>query len=79
MSEASMNEIWAQQKDISENEQLAIKEICKAVKIKDPRGRMYSDDWIIPCVLLHMRSPVTYRMIHDNAISTIPSVPAILR
>ena len=79
MSQMTVDTILAENKNISANEQLAIREIFKAAKVKDPKGRRYSDDWIILCVLLHMRSPVTYRMIHDNKILPVPSVRTIRR
>ena len=79
MSEENLDTIIKDHEKISANEKIAIKEIFKAARTKDPRRRRYSDEWIIPSVLLHMRSPVTYRMIHDNKMLPVPTVRTIRR
>ena len=72
VEENSINDLILKNKKISANEKIAIQEILKASKANDPRGRRFSDEWIVLCVLLHMRSPVTYRMIRDLKILPIP-------
>ena len=71
VSENALNDLIDKQ-NISKNEKLAIQQILKASKAKDPKSRRYSDDWIILCVLLHMRSPATYRLIRDLGILPVP-------
>ncbi|XP_051170091.1 uncharacterized protein LOC127287300 [Leptopilina boulardi] len=78
-SDDCVDKMLSENSNISPNEQLAIKEILKASKVKSAKGRRYSDDWIILCLLLHMRSPVTYRMIYDNKILSVPCVRTIRR
>lgn len=53
-------------KKITKNKRTVINEIFAAAGKKDPKNNRYSDDWIILCLLLHMRSPAAYRMLRDN-------------
>lgn len=79
MSETSVNELLNKHENISNKEQLAIREILKAAKKESPKRHRYSDEWIVLCILLHMRSPVTYRMMYENKILPLPNSRTIRR
>ena len=71
LSENSSSNLIDKQ-NFSKNEKAAIQEILNASKVKAPKGRRYSDEWIILCVLLHMRSSATYRRIRELGILPLP-------
>ena len=79
ISEENVDKLIDKHKKINPNKEVAIKEIFKAAGTKDPRGRRYSQEWIILSLLLHMRSPVTYQMLHSNKILPVPDVRTIRR
>ena len=79
ISENNVDKLIDKYEKTSPNEKVAIKEIFKAVSTKDPRGRRYSQEWIILSLRLHMRSPVTYQMLHSNKILPVPDVRTIRR
>lgn len=64
---------------LSNNEKLAIKEILSAAKKKNTKNRKYSEDWILLCMLLHMRSPASYNFLRDNEVLPLPSIRTIRR
>ena len=72
VTEKTLDDFIDKNLQISQNERTSIHEIFKAAKSKSPKARRYSDEWIILCILLHMRSPVTYRMIRDMKILPFP-------
>lgn len=59
---------------ISENTGISLQEILNAAKRKSAKGRRYSEEWILLCMLLHMRSPTGYKFIHDHGILPVPNV-----
>lgn len=79
LSETSVNKILSENSTVSENEQTAIREILKSAKCKTLNGRRYSDEWVVLCMLLHMKSPATYRLILENKILPVPVVRTIRR
>lgn len=54
-------------------------EILKAATVKDKKGIRYSNEWIILSMLLHMRSPVTYRFLLENKILPLPCIRTVRR
>lgn len=72
--EASVISEHLQNGKITANTATALKEILSDAKRKGPQGRRYSEDWILLCMLLHMRSPTGYRFIHENGILPVPDV-----
>ena len=72
VTEKALDDLMDEKTKISQNERLSIQEILKASKAKSPKGRRYSEEWIILCILLHMRSPVTYQMIRSMKILPFP-------
>ena len=73
----NLHKILDNQKRLSRNEKIAITEIFAAASKKNPVSRKYSDDWVVLCMLIHMRSPAAYRMLRDNKILPLPSTRSI--
>ena len=67
------------QDKISKNEYTVIDEIVAASKVKDSKGRRYSEDWIILCMIFHMKSPAAYRLLRDNKALPLPTTSTIRR
>jgi len=63
--EASMLQILTSN-NIPQNYQLVIKEIIATSKRKSPTGNRYTEDWIMLCMLLHIRSPAGYFFMQNN-------------
>lgn len=61
------------------NEREVIKQILAALKRKSPKGRRYSEHWLLLCLLMHMWSPCGYRFLRENDILPIPAVRTIRR
>lgn len=61
------------------NHRTVVMEIFNAAKWKGPKGNRYGEDWLMLCILLHMRSPTGYRFINENHILPLPSVSTIKR
>lgn len=57
---------------IPEEQRTLIKEIVKSSKRKSPKGNRYSDNWILHSILLHTKSPTTYRYLRDNNYLPLP-------
>ena len=57
---------------IPANECLAIREIFQASKVKNCKNRRYSEDWLMLCLLLHMKSPTTYTFLRENNFIVLP-------
>lgn len=62
-----------------DNEKLVISEILKAAKCKNARGRRYSEDWLLLCIIFHMRSPASYRLIRDTKVLPLPAISTVRR
>lgn len=60
------------QYNIPSNQQLLIKEIVSAAKKKNPKGNRYTEEWIILCMLLHIRSPSSYSFMRENQLLPLP-------
>lgn len=56
------------QRQITEYQREAIQEIVKACQHSNSKGRRYSESWILLCLLLHMRSPKTYKFLYEQGI-----------
>ncbi|KAL0103722.1 hypothetical protein PUN28_017764 [Cardiocondyla obscurior] len=60
--------------NISHNELITLQEIIKFAKQKNPTGHRYNEEWILLCLLLHMKSPKAYNFLRESQI-----LPAIRR
>ncbi|XP_071652308.1 uncharacterized protein [Temnothorax longispinosus] len=81
IKEISVNNVEDQLKGthVSRNQLIAVQEIIKAAKLKNTKGRRYSEEWILLCMLLHMKSPKAYDFIRDNQILSLPCIRTIQR
>lgn len=43
-----------------EIQKTCIKEIMAAARLTNLKGRRYTNDWIMLCILMHIRSPSAY-------------------
>ncbi|KAH9374406.1 hypothetical protein HPB48_010867 [Haemaphysalis longicornis] len=64
---------------LTEGQQLVLKECVAASKTESKKGRRYSDNWILLCLLLHIRSPAGYKFLMENEVLALPSVRTICR
>lgn len=80
IKEISMKSIEDQLKgtQISHNQLIAIQEIIKAAK-HNTKGRRYDEEWMLLCMLLHMKSPKGYDFLRNNQILPIPCIRTIQR
>lgn len=46
-------------------------------KYKNKKGRRYSSDWLLSCLLLNMRSKSTYIFLRRNNILPLPAVSTV--
>ncbi|KAH9372240.1 hypothetical protein HPB48_003447 [Haemaphysalis longicornis] len=66
-----------QQHDIPSAQLLLISECIAAAKCTNKRNRRYTDDWLLLCLLLHIRSSSTYSFLRNNDILPLPCVTTI--
>ncbi|XP_043468847.1 uncharacterized protein LOC122502731 isoform X1 [Leptopilina heterotoma] len=64
---------------VNKNSRIVINEILSASKVKDAKGRRYTEDWIILCLLFHTKSPTTYNLLRDNKVLPLPATSTIRR
>ncbi|CAI6368522.1 unnamed protein product [Macrosiphum euphorbiae] len=64
---------------IPTNQRVALHEILSASQVLNLKGRRYSEDWILLCLLFHMRSPCGYNFVRNNDIMPLPCVRTIRR
>ena len=46
-------------------------------KVKNTKARRYSHEWLLLCLLLHIRSSATYNMLRNNGILSLPAKSTI--
>lgn len=63
--------------NIPPNHLLLIKEIFAAAKKKSAKGNRYTEDWIMLCMLLHIRSPSGYSFMRENKLLPLPCIRSI--
>lgn len=64
---------------IPKNQIHVLNRIIKAAKHKSSKGHHYSDEWMLLCMLLHMRSAAEYEFLRSNGILPLPSVRTVRR
>ncbi|XP_020718767.1 uncharacterized protein LOC100650398 isoform X3 [Bombus terrestris] len=62
---------------ISKNQKLVIQEIISAAKTKDPKGRRYTDEFIMMCMLMNIKSQSYYEFLRKNEIIPLPCARTI--
>lgn len=65
--------------EIPTNQRVALHEILSAAQVLNLKGRRYSEDWILLCLLFHMQLPCGYNFIRNNEIMPLPCVRTIRR
>ncbi|KAH0535046.1 hypothetical protein KQX54_012472 [Cotesia glomerata] len=65
--------------DVAKNQCDVVQEILKASHCKNSSGRRYSENWLMLCMLLYMRSVSGYNFIRDNNILPLPCVSTMRR
>lgn len=58
---------------------MVLKEILSIAKYTSKNSRRYSSEWLLTCLLMHIRSPSMYAFIATNAILPLPSPRTIRR
>ncbi|XP_040074289.1 uncharacterized protein LOC115313165 [Ixodes scapularis] len=64
---------------LPEPQQMLLRECISAAKCTSSKGRRYTDDWLLLCLLLHIRSPAGYRLLRENDVLPLPCVKTIRR
>jgi len=54
-TESTINQLIKNSFNVNESETAVINEIISSSKIKNPKGRRYSENWLLLCILLHIR------------------------
>jgi len=62
---------------IPQNQILIIKEMFASSNRKNPKGNHYTKDWIMLCMLLHIRSPAGYAFLKNNQLLPLPCARTI--
>ena len=65
-------------KNISQNEKLVMTEILEASRHKSRKGHRYSE-WIVLCLIFHMKSPAAYRILRETNVLPLPCRRTIKR
>lgn len=68
-----------QKHKIIEEQIEVIREIVNSAKRKGPTGNRYTEDWILTCMLLHIRSPTTYNFLRDGKTLPVPDPRTVRR
>ncbi|KAJ3646534.1 hypothetical protein Zmor_024118 [Zophobas morio] len=58
-------------------EKTTLEELIKASKVKNSKGRRYSQHWLLLCLLMHIRSPGGYKFIRNMNILPLPTPKTI--
>ena len=57
---------------VPNKQKLAIKQIVATAKVENAKGRRYSEEWIMLCILMNIRSPSYYEFLRKNEILPLP-------
>lgn len=57
----------------------AVKECISAARFQNKKNRRYTEDWLLMCLLLHIRSPAAYSFLRDNDVLPLPCVTTVRR
>lgn len=77
-SEKNIEDIL-KEKQVPNNQCIAIREIMNAIKHDNPKGCRYNDEWILLSMLMHMKSPTAYNFLRSNNILPLPCIRSIRR
>lgn len=63
--------------NISSSQKFLIEECVRICKYKQKTSRRYASEWLVLCLLLHIRSPAGYDFLRKNEILPLPVVSTI--
>lgn len=63
--------------NVEGHQKIALKEIMGAATKKDAKGRRYTEDWIMLCMLMNIRSPTYYEFLRKNNVLPLPCTRTI--
>ncbi|XP_071579404.1 uncharacterized protein [Temnothorax nylanderi] len=66
-------------KKIPDNQLNVMREIIQATKCTNLKSRRYSEEWILLCMLMRMKSSTAYNFLRDNQILPLPCIRTIQR
>lgn len=78
ISEQNLHDILKRTK-VPKNQCVAVQQIFDAAKCKSSKGVRYSENWMLLCMLMYMRSPRTYKFIRINRFLPLPCMRTIKR
>ncbi|KAH9377818.1 hypothetical protein HPB48_013505 [Haemaphysalis longicornis] len=55
----------------------AIKECIAAARLANKKSRRYTEDWLLMCLLLHIRSPSAYSFLQNNNVLPLQCVTTV--
>lgn len=58
---------------------IVINEIISSSKYANPKSRRYSPEWLLSCLLLHIRHPATYNFLKEQSILPLPDKSTVRR
>lgn len=64
---------------VPNNQRIALLQILSASQVNNKKGHRYSEDWLLLCILFHMRSLCGYNFIRNHDIMHLPCVKTIRR
>ncbi|KAH6942676.1 hypothetical protein HPB50_009227 [Hyalomma asiaticum] len=67
----------AKEAGFPENYCMLLAECLAAAKVPAKQGRRYTDDWLLLCLLLNIRTPSGYRFLREHNILPLPCVKTI--
>lgn len=81
MQQTSLDNIveHLEQKNIPENQLKVVQEIINTTKHTNAKSARYDENWILICLLMHMKSPSAYNFLRNHEILPMPCVRTIRR
>ncbi|CAI6357865.1 unnamed protein product [Macrosiphum euphorbiae] len=76
ISDSSLNNML-NASNIPECQTKLVQEIFNAAKMKNPKNRKYSENWMLLCLLFQIRSPSGYKFLREQNILRLPCVNSI--
>lgn len=64
---------------LPEPQQMLLRKCISAAKCNSSKGRRYTNDWLLLCLLLHICSPASCRLLRENDVLHLQCVKAIRR
>lgn len=65
--------------NLQSTQMTVVRECIAAAKLANKKNRRYTEDWLLMCLLLHIRSPSAYSFLRDNDVLPLPCVTTVRR